>query len=131
MPASSITQRYLADSVTTADPASLIVMLYDRLALDLARADAALGDARDLEVAHRNLIHAQDVVVALRASLRPERWSGSDRLIALYDWLSRMLVEANLTKDASIVSDCMTVVAPLHAAWREAATAGTSTDAVA
>lgn len=130
MPAASITERYLADSVATADPALLIVMLYDRLGLDLARAEAALQDGRDLEAAHTNLVHAQDVVLCLRASVRPELWDGSERLIAIYEWLSRMLVQANLEKDPSIVADCMSVVTPLQAAWRQAA-AGLPADAVA
>lgn len=130
MPAASITERYLADSVATADPASLIVMLYDRLALDLARAEAALQAGTDLEAAHNNLVHAQDIVLCLRASLRPELWEGSGRLIALYEWLTRMLVQANLDKDPSIVTDCLSVVTPLQAAWRQAA-AGISADAVA
>lgn len=131
MSAPSFTERYLADSVGTADPASLIVMLYDRLALDLARAEAALWETVDLECAHNNLIHAQDIVLALRASLRPELFAAGDQLMALYEWLSRMLVEANLKKDASIVGDCLTVVTPLQAAWREAAAAGTPAHAVA
>jgi flagellar secretion chaperone FliS len=130
MPAASITERYLADSVATADPAALIVMLYDRLALDLARAEAALRGQGDLEAAHNNLVHAQDVVLGLRASLRPELWEGSDRLVALYEWLSRMLVQANLEKDPTIVADCLSVVTPLQTAWRQAA-AGIPADAVA
>ena len=130
MPAASITDRYLADSVVTADPATLIVMLYDRLALDLARAEAALQGATDLEAAHNNLVHAQDVVLCLRASLRPELWEGSGRLIAIYEWLTRMLVQANLDKDPSVVSDCLSVVTPLQEAWRQAA-AGVPADAVA
>lgn len=130
MPAASIKERYLADSVATADPASLVVMLYDRLALDLARAEAALQAGNDLEAAHTNLVHAQDIVLCLRASLRPELWEGSGQLIAIYEWLTRMLVQANLEKDPSIVTDCLSVVTPLQAAWRQAA-AGIPADAVA
>jgi flagellar protein FliS len=130
MPAASITERYLADSVATVDPAALIVMLYDRLALDLARAEAALHGGTDLEAVHTNLVHAQDIVLCLRASLRPELWEGSGRLMALYEWLTGMLVQANLEKNPSIVADCLSVVAPLQAAWRQAA-AGITADAVA
>ncbi|HEV2369504.1 MAG TPA: flagellar export chaperone FliS [Acidimicrobiales bacterium] len=131
MPPASIAERYLNDSIATADPATLIVMLYDRLALDLARAVDALEDKRDLEVAHNNLVHAQDIVVALQASLRPELWSGADKLVALYAWLSARLVEANLRKDVAIIRECSSLIAPLHAAWREAAQSRASADAVA
>ena len=131
MPPTAVSDRYLADSVATADPGALIVMLYDRLALDLARAQAALGDGGNLEAAHGSLLHAQDVVLALRASLRPELWEGGDQLMAIYEWLTRSLVEANLRKDPSIVGDCLSVVAPLQTAWRTAVAAGTPADAVA
>lgn len=131
MPAPAMTQRYLTDSITTADPGSLIVMLYDRLALDLARAEAALREPDGLEAAHNNLLHAQDVVLALRASLRPELWQGADQLVSLYEWLSRRLVEANMKKDPAIVAECLSVVSPLQAAWREAVTRGAAVDDVA
>ncbi|HET9732167.1 MAG TPA: flagellar export chaperone FliS [Acidimicrobiales bacterium] len=130
MPAPSVTERYLTDSITTADPRALIVMLYDRLALDLARAEAALREPRGLEAAHNNLVHAQDVVLALRASLRPELWEGSEQLVALYEWLGRQLVEANMKKDPAAVAECISVVAPLQAAWRAAAVRGATGDDV-
>jgi flagellar protein FliS len=131
MPPTAITERYLTDSVATADPGMLIVMLYDRLALDLARAVDALGDNRDLETAHNNLLHAQNIVLGLQASLRTELWSGAEQLMALYTWLSGRLVDANLRKDATIVRECISLVGPLHAAWREAALTRATADAVA
>jgi flagellar secretion chaperone FliS len=61
-------ERYLAESITTASPAKLLVMLYDRLVLDLSRAEQALL-ARDRESASQQLMHAQDIVIELRTSL--------------------------------------------------------------
>ena len=43
MSAASLRARYIGDTVTTASPQRLLVMLYDRLALDLERAQAALA----------------------------------------------------------------------------------------
>jgi len=42
VPNPAMLQRYLADSVATASPAKLLVMLYDRLVLDLNRSEEAL-----------------------------------------------------------------------------------------
>lgn len=120
MPAQTLRDRYLSEAVATASPAALVVMLYDRLALDLSRATEALADPVDLEAAHNALVHAQDVVMGLRASLRVDKWADGPKLMAVYEWLSSQLIEANMRKDATIVAHCHDIVAPLQQAWRRA-----------
>ncbi|SNS71376.1 flagellar protein FliS [Geodermatophilus pulveris] len=120
MSAATLRTRYLGDTVATASPPQLLVMLYDRLALDLDRAHSALtaGDRQD---AGRNLLHAQDIVVELRESLRVDMWDGGPRLAALYSWLLGELVQANVKGDRNRVASCQQVVEPLRDAWRQAA----------
>jgi flagellar protein FliS len=118
--ASSLRARYLGDTIATASPQQLLVMLYDRLALDLERAEAALVD-KDRQLAHGQLMHAQEIVLELRASLNVEVWEGGPRLAALYAWLLGELIQANLKGDVRRVRDCRKVVEPLRDAWREAA----------
>jgi phosphoenolpyruvate synthase/pyruvate phosphate dikinase len=48
MSAASLRARYLGDAVATASPQQVLVMLYDRLALDLER---AMGRPVDVELA--------------------------------------------------------------------------------
>ncbi|WP_328291744.1 flagellar export chaperone FliS [Kineococcus sp. NBC_00420] len=113
--------RYLRDSLATASPAALLVMLYDRLVLDLQRAENAQLEG-DRETAHTNLMHAQEIVDELRTSLDVEAWDGGPNLMALYTWLSQELIAANLSGDATRTAACRTVtVEPLAEAWREAA----------
>ncbi|WP_432565491.1 flagellar export chaperone FliS [Kineococcus sp. SYSU DK003] len=113
--------RYLADSLATASPAALVVMLYDRLALDLQRAEEAQRQG-DRETAHRNLVHAQDIVHELQIGLDTKTWDGASGLMALYTWLGKELVVANVTGDADRVAACRTeTVEPLADAWRQAA----------
>jgi len=119
-PAASVRARYLSDGVTTASPQQLLVMLYDRLALDLERAQGALGTG-DRETASAQLLHAQEIVLELRASLRVEIWDGGPRLAAIYAWLLTELIQANLKGDLRRVTDCRKIVEPLRDAWREAA----------
>jgi flagellar secretion chaperone FliS len=96
-------------------------MLYDRLLLDLQRAETAQL-AGDRETAHVNLIHAQDIVTELRNSLDVEAWDGGADLLALYNWLINELSTANITGDAAKIAACRTVtVEPLAEAWRGAA----------
>jgi flagellar protein FliS len=120
MSAASLRARYLGDTIATASPQQLLVMLYDRLALDLERAEEALT-AKDRESAHGQLMHAQEIVLELRASLQVDVWEGGPRLAALYTWLVGELIQANLKGDLRRVRDCRSVVEPLRDAWREAA----------
>lgn len=120
MSTASLRARYIGDSIATASPHQLLVMLYDRLALDLERAEAALGDG-DREAARGPLMHAQEIIINLRGSLKVELWDGGPRLAALYAWLLTELIQANLKGDIRRVRDCRKVVEPLRDAWRQAA----------
>jgi flagellar protein FliS len=120
MSAASLRARYLGDQITTASPQRLLVMLYDRLALDLERAHTALAEG-DRQAANAQLQHAQEIVLELHSSLRVEIWDGGPRLAAIYTWLHAELVRANVRGNARIVADCQRIVEPLREAWTEAA----------
>ena len=120
MSATPLRSRYLGDAVSTASPQQLLVMLYDRLALDLERGRAALV-AKDHAGANEQLQHAQEIVLELLSSLQVDAWEGGPRLAALYNWLLTELVQANLKQDVNRISSCRQVVEPLRDAWRQAA----------
>ena len=119
MSAASLRARYMGDAVTTASPQRLLVMLYDRLALDLERAQAAFA-AGDRTEANLQLQHAQDIVLELRSSLQVDAWESGPRLAALYSWLLGELVQANVKADRNRVASSLQVVEPLRDAWRQA-----------
>jgi flagellar protein FliS len=112
--------RVVSDSVATASPARLLTMLYDRLLLDLSRAEAAQV-AGNREVAGQQLQHAQDIVLELVSSLRPDEWEGGRQLAALYGFLHSELVRANVNDDPERTQACRLLVEPLAAAWHQAA----------
>lgn len=120
MSTASLRARYMGDTVATASPQQLLVMLYDRLALDLERAEEALVTG-NREVSHAQLLHAQEIVLELRASLQVDVWEGGPRLAALYSWVLGELMKANVKGEVRRVRDCRQVVEPLRDAWREAA----------
>ena len=120
MSAASLRARYLGDAVATSSPQQVLVMLYDRLALDLERGRTALAE-KDHATANEQLQHAQEIVLELLSSLQVDAWEGGPRLAALYQWLHTELLTANLRKDANRVSSCLQVVEPLRDAWRAAA----------
>lgn len=119
-PTASVRARYFSDGVSTASPQQLLVMLYDRLALDLERAHEAL-QVGDRQAAGDQLLHAQEIVLELRASLDVDAWEGGPRLAGIYGWLVTELMQANVKGDVRRVADCRKIVEPLRDAWREAA----------
>jgi flagellar protein FliS len=114
--------RYVSDAVSTASPAALLIMLYDRLLLDLERGEALITSG-DRNGASIELQHAQDIVMELRMSLNVESWEGGAGLEALYSFLYSELVRANTTGDARAVHACRDLIVPLRASWLEAAEA--------
>lgn len=119
---SPLRDRYLQDSINTASPGKLLIMLYDRLVLDLMQAEEAVL-AGDREMSHERLTHAQEIIIELRVSLDVEAWSGAPGLANLYGFLLTELIGANIAQDAERVRSCRALVEPLRDAWREAAAA--------
>jgi flagellar secretion chaperone FliS len=122
MTSPQLRNRYLADSINTASPGKLLIMLYDRLVLDLLHGEEALRtDDRDL--ASERITHAQEIILELRTTLDVAAWSGAAGLASLYGWLLTELIQANIKRDADRVAACRGIVEPLRDAWREAAAA--------
>jgi flagellar secretion chaperone FliS len=113
---------YLAQSVATASPERLLVMLFDRLVLDLQRAIGHQEDGDHL-AASPELMHAQEIVLELKTSLRVDIWDGAAQLSNIYGWLYQQLVKANVSRDVKVTKDCLKIIEPLAETWREAALA--------
>jgi flagellar protein FliS len=123
MTSPALRARYLSDSVATASPARLLVMLYDRLVLDLVRAEEALRTG-DRVTGSQQLVHAQEIVMELRTTLDVDAWAGAAGLAQLYEFLITELIGANVKGDADRAAACRALVEPLAEAWREAAMTG-------
>lgn len=117
--------RYTEDSVATASPVRLLVMLYDRLALDLARGEQALRDDR-LDVATATIGHAQDIIGELLSSLDQDVWDGGPALASVYAWALTELASAVLRREPERVLACRKLFEPLRGAWSEAAASVTT-----
>lgn len=113
---------YMDASVATASPARLLVMLYERLVLDVRKGLAAQQQG-DHQEAHNQLLHAQDIVLELRASLDVDAWEGGPGLASIYDFLHVQLIRANIKRDTATTESCLLLVEDLCATWRQAALA--------
>ena len=112
--------RYAREAVTTASPAKLVTMLYDRLLKDLHDAEAGLG-ARDIQVSHTTLSHAQDIIRELHATLDTSTWKEGENLKRIYEWCLEELIAANLEKTVQHVIDVREVLEPIAEAWHQVA----------
>ncbi|MBI9114566.1 flagellar export chaperone FliS [Sanguibacter suaedae] len=112
--------QFLNDTVLSASPARLLTMLYDRLMLDLDRAERAQR-AEDHTEAAAQLTHAQDIVSELMVTLDEDVWDGATALMALYGHILNELIQANVTHDADRTASVRATVDPLRMAWHEAA----------
>lgn len=111
--------RYLADQVRTATPVQRLLMLFDQLRRDLLRAEAAFGGT-DLKEISDHLVHAQEVIQALRDPLDPETELGR-ALRGVYGFCLEHLVQANLRKDPTMVPAVRQIVERIAEANRTAA----------
>ncbi len=111
-------RRYLADQVRTASPARRLLMLFDQVQRDLASAESGFASG-DLKEISDSLVHAQQVIMALRDPLDPGTELGR-ALRGVYGFCLERLVEANLRKDPSLVPDVQVLIGRIAAANRAA-----------
>lgn len=106
--------RYLRDKVLTATPAQRVVLLYDRLGLDLTLADGAEND----HSARQHVSHAMQIVAELRASLDVTAGGPAENLAAIYGYLLRALLGAQ-AGDNGRLAEARRMVGSLRDAWAQ------------
>ena len=112
--------RFRENAITTAGPQQILTMLYDRLVLDLDRAEAAQRAGERAE-ANRQIDHAQDIISGLASTLDVGEWDGGQGLMDVYMFLLRELVGASIKQDPDRIRACSELVVPLRDAWHQAA----------
>ncbi len=109
--------KYKNDSVNTASPLELIIMLYDGCIKNIKIAALHLEE-KNIEQASASLIKAQDIVDELIRSLDMS-YPISEELMRLYDFVSYELVQINVTKDMSRAEPVINIMLELKSAWVE------------
>lgn len=122
--------RYLNQRVMTATPGQRVVMLYDRLAVDLTRAaDCLEAQPADSFGAAQHVDHAMQVVAELAGSLKPTAGGPADNLASLYGYLLRELSAVRSGQTVRLAG-ARGIVGTLRDAWT-AAVASISSPAAA
>ena len=108
---------YRDHALTTASPARIVVLAFERLTLDLERALAALENG---EHPHTHLIHAQDLLMALLSGVDTNAWEHAHRLSTIYLSVHRSLITANIEKNPALIKDSLEIIVGLKDAWTQA-----------
>lgn len=108
---------YKQNSVVTATPEELTLMLYDG-AIKFMNISKYSIENKDLERAHTSLIRSQDIINELNYSL-DMKYEISEEMRRLYDFISSKLVDANIKKDIDPIEEALVITHELRDTWKE------------
>ncbi|MFG3431285.1 MULTISPECIES: flagellar export chaperone FliS [Lysinibacillus] len=108
---------YKQNSVTTASPGDLTLMLYNGCLKFLHKAKLAIQDKK-IQEKNTNLQRAQAIISELMATLNMDI-EVSKNMMALYEYMNTRLVEANIRNDVSIIEEVEGLVSEFRDTWKE------------
>ncbi|MFA5262926.1 MAG: flagellar export chaperone FliS [Opitutaceae bacterium] len=124
MSAFGYARAYQTQSVMTASPGQLVLMLYDGALKFLNLAEEAFNlpedNLRRFEIINVNIQKAQNIIAELRGNLNRE--AGGELAVTLdrlYDYYERRLFEANIKKKVENIREVGHFIKELRDAWAE------------
>src|ERR1700743_2655125 len=103
-------QEYLKTKVMTASPEMLTLMLWDG-AIRFAEQGKEAIHKKEIEGSYKSLLRSQKIIAELISNLKhkvdPDLWGKPS---ALYNFIYRRLVEANVSKDPKLVDDALGIM---------------------
>lgn len=108
---------YKQNSVTTASPGELTLMLYNGCLKFLHKAKLAIQDKK-IQEKNTNLQKAQAIISELMSTLNMNI-EISKNMMALYEYMNTRLVEANIRNDISIIEEVEGLVTEFRDTWKE------------
>ncbi len=108
---------YKKQSVTTMTPIEIVIKLYSETERDLNRSVVFIKE-KNYESANNALNKSVDLIAALRSVLDVSLPIGKN-LDAIYDFLEKQIIAANVKKDVEIVNSLLPMVAELKDAFTQ------------
>lgn len=107
----------IQSKISSANPHSLVAMLLDGLLEKLANASGAI-DRGDLSQQGSAISSGIRIIDGLRASLDYTKGGElADNLRAIYDYMERRLVDANVNSDVKIVAEVVSLINQIKSGW--------------
>ncbi|MFS0636624.1 flagellar export chaperone FliS [Mesobacillus foraminis] len=110
-------QSYQQNSVNTASPGELTLMLYNGCLKFIHIAKNAI-QTKDIQVKNTNIQKAQKIIQELMVTLNQDLEVSKD-MLSLYDYMNRRLIEANIKSDASILEEVEGLVTEFRDTWKQ------------
>lgn len=110
---------YKQNSIMSASPEELTLMLYDGAIKFMNIAKLNLHDKSAIEKCHVALVRAEDIITELDNSLNMD-YEISHEYRQLYDFINTKLVEANIEKNMEPLNDAILITTQLRDTWKEA-----------
>lgn len=110
-------QAYQSNSVTTASPGELTLMLYNGCLKFIKIARKAIEE-NNIEAKNTNLQKAQNIIREFMVTLNMDVEVSKD-MMAMYDYMNRRLMEANLKNDLDILAEVEGHVTEFRDTWKE------------
>lgn len=108
---------YKQNSVTTASPGELTLMLYNGCLKFLNKAKQSIED-KNIQEKNNNIQRAQAIIAELMSTLNMDV-EISKQMLPLYDYMNRRLVEANINSDIAIIEEVEGLVTEFRDTWKE------------
>lgn len=118
MVTSNMYDTYKQNSIFTASPEELTLMLYNGLVKFIMLSQKAIED-KDIQKAHESIIRAEDILMEFKATLDMQ-YELSHGLARLYDYMLERLFEANIRKDTEILAEVLRFAKDLRDTWAQA-----------
>jgi flagellar protein FliS len=110
-------QTYQQNSVLTASPQELTLMLYNGCLKFIKLAKRAMLE-KNFEEKNKNIIKAQMIIQELRSTLNSDI-ELSHGLEQMYEYLYNRLVEANMKNDIEALDEVVNFVMELRDTWKQ------------
>jgi flagellar protein FliS len=111
-------QSYKQNSVNTASPGELTLMLYNGCLKFIGLAKNAIQN-NDIATRNVNIQKAQNIIQELMVTLNMEI-PISKNFMSLYDFMNRQLIKANIVSDIKILEDVEFLLIEFRDTWKEA-----------
>lgn len=114
----SLKNEYLKQSVLTASPAELIVMLFEACIKNLKLAEICLREHGDIDGANTHFIKAQKIIMELTNCLDTSTELAA-QLIKIYDYLLYAIRRMNIMKDLTLLPDILDILTAFRDTWEQ------------
>lgn len=111
--------KYLENTVQTASPAQLLIMLCDG-AIRFCRAGIEALKTSNYQDANTNLVKVQDIISEFSITIDRNAPIAGD-LLRLYEYFTHRLIEANMKKSVEPVEEVLGYLIQLKETWMQAA----------